>query len=452
MMELNNFFKDFATKCDKCNSTICTCMNENPIGNWINKFHLGDSFELANLLPDESIDCITTSPPYFKLRIYSDDSNEIGREENPYDYINKLVNLFSILKRKLKDTGTLFVNLGDVYAGGCGGPQSWEREADDIQWHEQSKKNPHRRDKMIHKWMKPKQLLLVPPRFAIEMQNAGWVLRNCIIWNKPNSAPMSIKDRFKNSFEYIFFFTKNKRYFFNIDDIRIPHKTPLNSLQNRINYDTERRGGKLQEGQIGTGIWSTHERNINPLGTIPQDFSKYEDNFPKNPNGRKRLDTLSTEEKMHPLGASPGDVLEINTQPSTVPHYAQFPETLIKPLIIAGTPKEVCLKCKTPKEKLFSTRINDFIITKCKCDAGFGKGIVLDPFMGAGTVALVAEKLGFDWIGFELVHKNIEYSMQRMNDYHESLKFNNIDDFKEIQKLKKDAEKTKHLMEFYNDN
>lgn len=527
MTELNDFFSDFKEVCAKCNSMICSCKEENPIDKWINKFYCGDSFELANQLPDESIDSIITSPPYFQLRTYSENnSNEIGREDDPYEYINKLVKLFNILKRKLKKTGTLWCNIGDVYAGGCGGPTSWERTSEGIEWYEKSKKNPHRKDKMIYKWMKPKQLLLIPSRFAIEMQNSGFWLRNDIIWTKPNSAPMSIRDRFKNSFEHIFLFTKSKTYFFNIDEIRVPHKTSLKSLQNRIDYDTERRGGKLQEGKIGTGQWSIHQREINPLGTVPQDswkynedknepnnfkslkqrmayarrvegkehdsainhplgkspedFIKYETgyeggkklrkppnsgpnafhklgktpndiftNFPKNPESRIRLDTLSAEEKMHPLGSSPNDVFEINTQPSLIPHYAQFPEKLIESPMIAGTPKELCIKCGTPKERIFITRLNNFIIKQCKCHAGFRKGIVLDCFMGAGTVAIVAEKLGFDWIGFELVGKNIEYSYQRLNDYRQSLKYSDIEDFKEIQKLKRDAIKTKPLSEYY---
>ena len=537
MAELNDFFSDFMKVCDKCNSVICSCNTENSISHWVNKFICGDSLHLANQLPDESIDCVFTSPPYFNLRRYSDNDREIGIEQDPYEYINNLVLLFKALKRKLKSTGTIFINIGDSYFGGCGGHQSWERESRNIEWNEQSVKNPHRRDKSKHKWMKPKQLMLIPSRFAIEMQNAGFILRNDIIWHKPNSAPTSVKDRFKNSFEHIFFFVKNNTYFTNIDDVREKHKTSLKSLQNRIDYDTERRGGKLQEGEIGTGIWS-NQREINPLGTIPQDTINYENdifnNITKNPNGRIRLDTLSEEEKMHPLGKTPSDSWEydkrdenepqnytslknrqaynrkvlglehdsamnhplgkipndffsINTYPSSIPHYAQFPqELLIRPLTF-GCPKEVCIKCGIPRMKEYekiggpqgdhTKFMNESIKTghsfdasgstlakryaefgypellfkgykQCKCKAEFRKGVVLDPFMGVATTAIVCEKLGFDWIGFELLEKNIKYSYERLSEFKKQKEFLDVDDFKEMQKLKRDAVKTKPLMEF----
>lgn len=410
---------DFGKLCDKCNSLICSCIRERPIDKWLKRIHCGDSLKLAGELPNESIDMVITSPPYFQLRNYlpnghADKDKEIGIEQDPHDYINNLVKLFNILKQKLKDSGTLWVNLGDVYFGGSGGPQSFERNSDNIKWSDESKKNPHRRDKPKYSWMKPKQLMLIPSRFAIAMQEAGWILRSDIIWHKPNAMPTSTKDRLKNSYEHLFFFVKSKRYYFNMDLIREPHKTPLNLLQNRINYDTERRGGKLQNGKIGTGNWSEHEREINPLGTVPQD-TFYEDNFPKNPDSRMRLDTLSNEEKMHPLGTTPSDFFSINPQPHPFSHFAVYPLALLEKPIKAGCP---------------------------------ANGIILDPFIGSGTTAIASEMHGNQWIGFELNNEYIKIALKRIGDYRKSKEYIDADDFKEIQKLKKDAEKTKLLAEF----
>lgn len=573
MTELNKFFKDFAQHCDKCNSVICSCQEENPIDKWINKFHLGNAMELANQLPDESIDMIITSPPYFQLRSYlpkghPDKEKEIGSETDPYEYINNLVKLFNVLKRKLKKSGTCWVNIGDVYFGGSGGPQSFERNANNIKWYDESNRNPHRRDKSKYDWMQPKQLMLIPSRFAILMQEFGWILRNDLIWKKENAMPTSVNDRFKPSYEHIFFFAKSRHYFFDLNSIREPHKSSLKSLQNRINYDTERRGGKLQEGELGTGQWSTNKRQINPLGRVPADSWKYSehenegqntkalkerlayarnvegmehdsainhpmgktpedvikyetgyeggrklrkspndafhpagktpsdvyDNFTKNPEGMKRLNTLSTEEKMHPLGGTPDDFFSINTEPHPFAHFAVYPVKLIEAPIKAGCPKEICSKCGTPRfpittriggpqgdhtkfmndryteeskktEHSFdasgSTLSNRYLefgypeykidYTKCNCKNNyFVGGIVLDPFIGSGSTAIACEIFRRRWIGFELNDDYIKIAEQRLAEYKKQKEFFDIEDYKNLKSLQRDAVKTKPLMEFLN--
>ena len=200
------------------------------------------------------------------------------------------------------------------------------------------------------------------------------------------------------------------------------------------------------------------EEKMHPLGSTPSDSWKYnqEDDEPNNYKSIKqrmaynrRILGLDHDTAInHPLGVAPTDIFEINTQPSSIPHYAQFPENLIKSPMTASIPKEVCIKCGIPKEKIFVTRLNNFIVKQCKCNAGFRKGIVLDCFSGAGTVALVAEKLGFDWIGFELVEKNIKYSYERLAEYHKQKQFLDIEDYKSTKSLQIDAVKTKPLAEF----
>lgn len=574
MTELNNFFSDFKQVCAKCNSMICSCQEENPINKWINKIHQGNVIDLARQLPNESINLIITSPPYWNLRNYGtqpqiwetkecehqfgdlihnqgfgeagnkepsgfqqnanvgktgalsqvgwSDSNrgqfcklcqcwkgELGSEPDPIHFVKHLVDVFESLKPKLRKDGTLWVNLGDSYYGGNGGPQSFERESRDIKWNEQSIKNPHRKDKSKYSWMQPKQLMLIPSRFAIAMQDAGWILRNDLIWKKENAMPTSVNDRFKPSYEHIFFFVKSRRYFFDLDSIREPHKTSLKSLQNRIDYDT-----KLQEreinplGTVPPDSWKynefenegnntksikermayarrvegkEHDSAINhPLGKTPEDVMKYKtgyeggrklrkspndafhpagktpddvyNNFTKNHEGMKRLNTLSADEKMHPLGGTPDDFFSVNTQPHPFSHFAVFPVELIRKPILAGSPKEICSKCGTPRYPIIKTEFITYTLnyTKCKCkENDFVGSIVLDPFGGSGTTAIASEQHGRRWILFELQHDYIKIAEQRLKDYHQSLKYSDIEDFKEIQKLKKDAVKTKPLMNFY---
>jgi site-specific DNA-methyltransferase (adenine-specific) len=149
---------------------------------------LGDVREQSNTLNDDYFQCIITSPPYFGLRNYSDDNlNEIGRETNLTDYVDHLVEIFSMLRPKLRNDGLLWLNLGDTY--------------------------------------REKALLSIPWRVALALQDDGWILRSDIIWHKSNAMPSSVKDRPTVDHEYIFMFSKNTKYFYNADAIREPHIT-----------------------------------------------------------------------------------------------------------------------------------------------------------------------------------------------------------------------------------
>ncbi|HXY88470.1 MAG TPA: site-specific DNA-methyltransferase [Candidatus Acidoferrales bacterium] len=154
----------------------------------------GDVLSIINLLPEKSIDLIITSPPYWQQRDYGIE-NQIGREATPEEYINKLLTISNKLKRVLKDTGSFFLNIGDKYNS------------------------------------KKKQLLLIPSRLAFEMQKNEWVLRNQIVWYKPNHMPSPLLDRCSNTWEPVFFFVKDTgtylapKYYFNLDAIRVEHKT-----------------------------------------------------------------------------------------------------------------------------------------------------------------------------------------------------------------------------------
>jgi len=184
----------------------------------------GDALTKLKELPEKSINMCMTSPPYWALRDYGVDG-QLGLEPTFDQYINNLCDIFDGVKRVLRDDGTCWVNLGDTYMGNSSysekGRQDFGNDKIGMinkkQWLDP--KYPHKEKlrgrEHIEKCNIPsKSLSMIPMRFAIEMVNRGWILRNTIIWSKPNPMPQSVKDRFTVDFEYIFFFSKNKKYYF----------------------------------------------------------------------------------------------------------------------------------------------------------------------------------------------------------------------------------------------
>ena len=161
---------------------------------------------MEEILPNDFFQCIITSPPYFNLRDYSEgkEKNEIGKESSHETYVSNLVEVFTILKSKLKSDGLLWLNLGDTY--------------------------------------KNKMLMGMPWRVALALQDSGWILRSDIIWHKPNAMPSSIKDRPTTDHEYIFMFSKSNEYFYDADAIREPHKT--------FSEDSKMKGGRNHFGKV----------------------------------------------------------------------------------------------------------------------------------------------------------------------------------------------------------
>jgi DNA modification methylase len=171
----------------------------------------GDALEQLRMLNDESIDMVITSPPYFRMRDYKE-SRQIGMEDLPEQFIIRLCDIFLEVKRVLKPTGTLWVNIADTYG------QNWRWGGKDTAT-ELQKGNAGTMDFMGKKGkdvdVPKKSLCCIPARFQIEMVRCGWALRNTIIWHKPNCMPSSVKDRFTVDYEYLFFFSKSEKYYFN---------------------------------------------------------------------------------------------------------------------------------------------------------------------------------------------------------------------------------------------
>ena len=159
----------------------------------------GDSLQELRKIESEYVDCIITSPPYWNLRDYGIDG-QLGREKTPQEYINKLVEIFTECKRALKNTGSLWVNISDSY-GGSGSKGNYR-----------NKKQLHGnlgQAESLSQGFRQKSMLAIPQRLSIALIDNGWLLRNTVIWHKPNAMPDSVKDRFTNDFEYFFFFTRN---------------------------------------------------------------------------------------------------------------------------------------------------------------------------------------------------------------------------------------------------
>jgi len=398
-------------------------------------------------LPNNCIDVCITSPPYWGLRDYGVDG-QIGLEKHPNEYIGHMVQVAREVKRVLKKSGSFYLNLGDTYCGSGMGTWNVPDNYKSKQVYFMGKgKAVSAKVKNDGGWLQPKQLMLIPVRVAIALQDDGWVLRNDIIWHKPNPMPSSVKDRLNNTFEHVFHFVKSRRYYYDLDSIREPHKTEFRPTRPITSH------GKEPNPSGGSNNLTYNK--MNPEGKNPGYVFNNKASelkqvmYGEDKIGRSRLraglDTKTNEEKQHPYGKNPGDFWNICTQPFTsynpdMEHFAVFPEELIVKPIKSSCPKEICKKCGKPRTRITKTNTTyesgsgksgrrpkgkykdkdgTGIIGKnlrmgptphvetigwsdCGCNAGFNSGVVLDPFGGRGTVGRVAKRLGLNYVIFDI--------------------------------------------------
>lgn len=280
---------------------------------FLNKIICGDSLEVLRTLPPESVDCVITSPPYFNLRDYGVEG-QIGLESSWQEYIGKLIAVFDEVKMVLKKEGTCFVNLGDSFVGGFGYENLTDEEFKAKYPKQGSNTGTSTNRKLIaqikhaNRQFQQKSLMLIPERFAIAMLDAGWILRNKLVWIKRNAMPESVQDRWKKAHEYIFFFVKSQKYYFNLNAIRTPH------------CQVSLKRAEFEQGRNALG------QNASSLG---DKSAKY--GMP------------ARVVKLNPDGAVPPDFLDVYTNCSeedTVEHYATYPQALITPLMQAGCPEK----------------------------------------------------------------------------------------------------------------
>ncbi len=273
-------------------------MNDEKIKPYLDKNNItiyhGCALEVLKQMENESVDMVMTSPPYWGLRDYGEDG-QLGLEPTYQEYIEKLVAIFDEVKRVLKDTGSIWVNLGDSYSssGAVGGGKD-DYGATSLDY----VKNQRRAGKTD---IIPKSLIGIPERFAIAMTDAGWIRRNTIIWYKPNCMPSSASDRFTVDFEYLYFFSKKPQYYF--------------EQQIEPNLDTWGRWGKYTNPKMSeckTGSMS---------GAKEMDKEEFENKYSKNGRNKRCVWQLSTE-----------------SYPDA--HFATYPEKLCETPIKAGCPKD----------------------------------------------------------------------------------------------------------------
>ncbi len=406
----------------------------------------GDVLEKIQEIPDRTIDCVISSPPYWGLRDYGV-KGQWGLESDFHEYLDKMNQLMVAIKRVLKDTGTVWINLGDSYNSSGSAP-------DHQRYWDGREKNIDGGIKSTSASLQTKPRLGIPERFYINCIDNGWIARNHIPWYKSNSMPSSVKDRFTNKWESIFFFAKQQKYYFNLDAIREKTVTetkpfnirvrenitghaqaklgdrswtasdeelethnekgertpyavqerdkeyvdyrelpPLNDIIDYLNEWRKKAGVSIEQLEEKFGNWTPHHWFDRSYGSYPtrEDWIKTKEILGFDDKYDKVMTTLipkPAEKQNNPQGKNPGDVFFINPQPFFEAHFATFP-------------LELPLK-----------------ILKCACSSS---GTVLDPFFGAGTVGLAAEKLGLKWIGIELnpkyVSQIIKSRLNRFNNH-----------------------------------
>jgi len=373
--------------------------------------------------PNDSIDLVVTSPPYWGLRDYGEETVQVwggdhecehewigetssfnkqggegkqstnlgtlrdkdqksdfcvkceawrgslGLEPHPQMFIDHLVEICREIRRVLKPLGTFWLNLGDTYCGSWGnyGARKGKQRLQNVEKFDRRGVTPQ--DLRVPQsytekagWLQPKQLLGIPWRVAIALQNDSWILRNDIIWYKPNHMPSSVKDRLTNAYEHVFLFVKQRHYYFDLNTIRKPH-SPLTLNRLNQNLDSQYKESKSNE---------------------------YYKNLPMTGGGsRKEIPKIlqHMKENLNPKGKNPGDVWRIPTKPFRGAHFAVFPPKLIEPIVKAGCPEG---------------------------------GIVLDPFAGSGTVGRVARKLRRSFVLIDIKPEYCKMAEQRVRGKYRS--------------------------------
>lgn len=346
----------------------------------------GNCLDVLSKLPDGHFQTCVTSPPYFGLRDYGAEG-QIGREASPEEFVEALVEVFRGVRRVLRDDGTLWLNLGDSYASNAGG-----ETGDGIGSDGYARRNRLARHPATVRGggIKPKDLLGIPWRVAFALQADGWWLRSAIVWEKPNPMPESVTDRPTSAYEMVFLMSKSDRYFYDATAIREPH-SPASVARAAHNRSASH---KWADGGPGNQ-------------TLANDMTK----------------------ALHPDGRNARNVWTISTQPFSGAHFATMPPKLAERCIKTGTSERgCCASCGAPFRRVLGDAVktggrsagNGFVRPERKSMGGRGDETVweptarptigweptcrcspsepvpcsvLDPFGGAGTTGLVANRL-----------------------------------------------------------
>lgn len=325
----------------------------------------GDCLEVLKSLPENSIDLCVTSPPYYGLRSYHAGEKEIGQEKTPPEYVKNIADVFDEVRRVLKPTGTLWLNLGDTYNGTKNG----NTEVNKNPTLAYSQNGLHKKE-----WggLPSKSLIGIPWRVAFALQDRGWVLRNDIIWDRPNSMPESAPDRVSRAHEYIFMFSKQPSgYFFDYESIMEDTVGTSDEQDTDGNEEPRLLDVESCEQQSYSEVpdeVKVHYKNLRDEAKGQQNHSFHK----RRAEGKKDIVYKKRRKR---------DVWRVPSHGFSEAHFATYPEELIKPCILAGCPKG---------------------------------GVVLAPFNGAATTGVVALKNGRRYLGIELNPEYIEISHKRI--------------------------------------
>jgi DNA modification methylase len=411
----------------------------------------GDALQQLKLLPNDYIDCIVTSPPYWKLRDYQVEG-QLGDEKTPFEYVKKLLEIFMECKRVLKPSGSCWVVIGDTYSDGSSIPK--------------------------------KSLCQVPERFSIAMVDNGWILRDRVIWLKRNSITESPIDRFSRDYEFIYHFVKSNHslFYLNQKSLIMTRKKPEVEVEGDdyeyyLKYKLDKKTGEIVEKKFKKNYWMKFdyyfELQYKMLSkSVIEDLKKllkaekktlkdyiysgvavkdYEIEGAPDPSDSKRnilqskltrnvfggkkyggTEHSGNEYKVGVgfLGARKRSVWDIITAQSKFKHTAPFPEKLVEVIARATCPTEICSNCgipftriadHTPPEVVRFDYTDDEInekkkLVKCICQAPIIKGLCLDPFAGSGTTLVVAKNMNMDYLGIELSENYIEIIKKRLDN------------------------------------
>lgn len=428
---------------------------------------VGDALSVLRDMSDESVHCVVTSPPYWGLRAYGGDPGMIGLEPTFDEHLENLVEVFREVRRVLRPDGTLWLNYGDAYAStppgnkakglekwktsGLHGANISEKYAETL-----DNSQGQRRDTIRGSGLKPKDLMMMPARVALALQADGWWLRSEIVWHKPNPMPESCRDRPTAAHEKLFLLTKSARYFYDFEAVKEPVNGTAHARAAKHNTAAAR---KERANPDAAHTPSAERRGMRP-GVSPKSALA----------GSGIKANESFHEATHQLVATRNlrNVWTVPTAPYKGAHFATFPPALVEPCIKAGTSEYgACSNCGAPwvrvvekgrlvaddgKKQLNavmtersegadgrnagSNRAGDGHVPNahyertttgwrpiCNCrQAAFGApyptrpATVLDPFAGAGTVGLVADRLGRDSILIEISHDYAEMARKRIED------------------------------------
>lgn len=422
---------------------------------WLNDIHSGDAAEVLSQMPEDSVHCAMTSPPYFGLRDYGVDG-QIGLEESLDEYIDSLVDVAEELRRVLRDDGSWWLNLGDSFAGSNRG--QWDDDAGRPK-ESVSPDSGQLPDRDVR--LRRKSKMLVPHRVAIALEDAGWIVRSDAVWKKSNPMPHPVKDRLHEHKEFVFHLTPEPEYYFDLDSIREPHKESSLDRSNSC-------------------------FNSSGVGSLEAPREDARDSV-----------LMDAEDALHENGKNPGDIFEVPVKAFPEAHFAVYPPELCEKPIKSSCPEKVCAECGAPYERITEQvpmwerdrstiersqtkraleiadeagltdehfeaarsvgignldggegnpydRVDDKTAElareaadvlgsyyrealmseseptdewrqSCSCETDSTEpGIVLDPFAGAGTTCLVAKELGRRFVGIDLNPEYVALAQKRV--------------------------------------